>query len=181
MDDNLLLSYDKLQTKMDNNDECFTAIQQLYWIQSLAVRTYIEQIIDIFISFLYLDVLVYNNSSYISTFPYAQLSKWHNILSLHFVCNIATQGFINNANIPFKYNLPDGLLNHWSHQASYKNLIEPLLHYDDDVDQYCMIKSIEISFFLSQFSYCSTLPFMWATVSWYRTLYCSGWTYNRNW
>ena len=47
---------------------------------------------------------------------------------------MVAKGFINISHIPSEYNLADILSKHWSHQASYENLIKPLLHFHGDSD-----------------------------------------------
>ena len=123
-----------------------------YGSEFLAARTCIEQIIDLRNSFRYLGVPICetsyvwgDNESQVtsSTFPYARLNKRHNILSYHFVRNMVAKGFIHISHIPSKYNLADILSKHWSHQASYNNLIKPLLNFHSDADD--LIESVEIS------------------------------------
>jgi len=123
-----------------------------YGSEFLAARTCVEQIIDLRNSFRYLGVPVCENS-YVwgdneaqitsSTLPYARLNKRHNILSYHFVRNMVAKGFIRISHIPSEYNLADILSKHWSHQASYENLIKPLLHFHGDADD-LIIDSLDI-------------------------------------
>ena len=44
-----------------------------------------------------------------------------------------------------EFNLAKILLNHWSHQVSYNNLIKPLLHYHGDGDEFSTHDSVDIS------------------------------------
>ena len=72
-----------------------------------------------------------------STFSYAWLNKQHNTSSFHFVCNMVTH-------IPYEYKLADISSKHWSHKQSYKNLINPLLHFYGDGDEYFMVNYIDL-------------------------------------
>ena len=124
-----------------------------YGAEFLAVRTCMEQIIDLRNLFRYLGVPICehsyvwgDNESQVtsSIFPYARLNKCHNILSYHFARNMVAQGFINLSHIPSEHNLADVLSKHWSFQACYENLIKPLLSYHGDGDDYDTIDVNEL-------------------------------------
>ena len=57
---------------------------------------------------------------------------------------MVAKGFIHISLIPSEYNLTHILSKHWSHQASYENLIKPLLHFHGDADN-LIVDSLDIS------------------------------------
>ena len=97
-------------------------------------------------------------------------------ISIHF--HIA--GIINISHIPSKYNLTNILSKHWSHQASYENLVKPLLHFHGDA----MISLLILLTYLTHTTWLhrySTWGRMWYCIVQHRRLCIATWTYNGEW
>lgn len=58
---------------------------------------------------------------------------------------MVAQGFIKITHVPSECKLADNLSKHYSHQASYNNLIKLLLHFHSDGDEYFTVNSIDLS------------------------------------
>ena len=74
---------------------------------------------------------VQDNKSMInsSTIPETKLHKRHNILSLHYVRSMISQGYINLQHLASEWNFADILRKNWSYQSSYHELIQPVFHH----------------------------------------------------
>ena len=63
-----------------------------------------------------------------STIPESKLKTRHNILSLHYVRNMISQGYINLQHLASGWNFADILTKNRSYQSSYHKLIQPIFY-----------------------------------------------------
>ena len=111
-----------------------------YSSEMLAMRTCIEQVIDLRNTLRYLGVPVHpksfvfgDNETVVkgATQPHAKLHKRHNLLSFHFVREAISRGYISFSHIPGKENPSDILSKHWGYSDVWP-LLKPLLYWQGD-------------------------------------------------
>ena len=108
----------------------------------VAARTATEQIVHMHLTFRYLGVPI-RDTSYLfgdnkmvvdsSMTPHSKLNKRHTMLSYHQVRHAIASGFLVFHYLPGSWNPVDLLSKHWSHQAVWRNLLQPLMFWQGDV------------------------------------------------
>jgi len=111
-----------------------------YGSEFVAARTCVEQIIDLRTTLRYLGVNV-NPKSYMfgdnksvvnsSTNLYAKLTKRHNMLSFHHVCEAIASGYVDFNYLLGKSNPADVLSKHWAYDDVRSTLLPVLHQYGD--------------------------------------------------
>jgi hypothetical protein len=111
-----------------------------YSSEMVAMRTCVEQIIDLRNTLRYLGVPIQSKSFVFgdnetvvkaATQVHARLHKRHNMLSFHFVREAIARGFINFFHIPGVENPADLLSKHWGYSDIWSQL-KPLLFWEGD-------------------------------------------------
>ena len=111
-----------------------------YSSEMLAMRTCVEQIIDIRTTLRYLGVPIRDKSFVFgdnetvvnaATQVHAKLHKRHNMLSFHFVREAIARGFIHFTHIPGKENPADIMSKHWGYSDVW-HLLKPMLFWEGD-------------------------------------------------
>ena len=111
-----------------------------YGSEFVAARTCVEQITDLRTTLRYLGVPV-NETSYMfgdnesvvnsSKNLYSKLTKRHNALSYHCVCEAIASGYVHFQYIPGKFNPADILSKYWSYN-DVKDLLLTIFHFQGD-------------------------------------------------
>ena len=110
-----------------------------YSSEMVAMRTCVEQIIDLRTTLRYLGVLVRDksymfgdNESVIQSASklHSKLHKRHNMLSFHFVREAVAAGYVQVTHIPGKIN-PADILRHWGYSDVW-SIMKPLLFHEGD-------------------------------------------------
>jgi hypothetical protein len=114
-----------------------------YSSEMLAMRTCVEQIIDLRTTMRYLGVPI-REKSYVfgdnesvvksAIHVHAKLHKRHNMLSFHFVREAIAAGYVNITHIPGKINPADILSKHWGYSDVWPILKALLFHHGDTMD-----------------------------------------------
>jgi hypothetical protein len=111
-----------------------------YSSEMVAMRTCVEQIIDLRNTLRYLGVPIRSKSFVFgdnetvvkaATQVHARLHKRHNMLFFHFVREAIARGFINFFHIPGVENPADLLSKHWGYSDIWSQL-KPLLFWEGD-------------------------------------------------
>jgi hypothetical protein len=114
-----------------------------YGSESLALRTCIEQVVDLRTTLRYLGVPIRDrsfifgdNESVVNsaTQPHARLTKRHNLLSFHYVREAIARGFIVFTHIPGQENPSDILSKHWGYSDIWCCLKAMLFWEGDTLD-----------------------------------------------
>ena len=113
-----------------------------YGAKFVSGRTCLEQIIDHWNSLRYLGVPI-NDISYVfgdnecminsSTVLHANVHKWHNILSYHFIRSMVACGYISMNILRSEFNVSDILSKHWGYQNSYDLMLKQIFHHIGNV------------------------------------------------
>jgi hypothetical protein len=111
-----------------------------YSSEMVAMRTCVEQIIDLRTTLRYLGVPI-RNKSYVfgdnesvvksATLIHAKLHKRHNMLSFHFVREAIAAGYVQFTHIAGNINPADILTKHWGYSDVWA-ILKPLLFWEGD-------------------------------------------------